>query len=156
METVSGMDCKVSLASYNIQKYDLFIKKVFGANNVEIVTKTRTEHMSAEDKQRAKANKNPLLSIFGPQVTRKSKSVLDFRCNRRRKLTSHQAVPRVKHLELHHWPPNLLTSTLPARRKRYAWFSFHMTILSSTSQNLSLTDPFSSERECMLNLPHTL
>ena len=33
MELVSGMDCKV-----------------FGANNVEIVTKTRTEHMSAEDK----------------------------------------------------------------------------------------------------------
>merc|ERR1719369_237378 len=52
METVSGMDCKV-----------------FGANNVEIVTKTRTEHMTAEDKQRAKANKNPLLSIFGPQET---------------------------------------------------------------------------------------
>jgi len=52
METVSGMECKV-----------------FGANNVEIVTKTRTEHMSAEDKQRAKANKNPLLSIFGPQET---------------------------------------------------------------------------------------
>ena len=25
--------------------------------------------MSAEDKQRAKANKNPLLSIFGPQVS---------------------------------------------------------------------------------------
>lgn len=51
-ELVSGMDCKV-----------------FGANNVEIVTKTRTEHMSAEDKQRAKANKNPLLSFFGPQET---------------------------------------------------------------------------------------
>jgi len=51
-ELVSGMDCKV-----------------FGANNVEIVTKTRTEHMTAEDKQRAKANKNPLLSIFGPQET---------------------------------------------------------------------------------------
>ena len=34
------------------------------------MTKTRTEHMSAEDKQRAKANKNPLLSIFGPQVSR--------------------------------------------------------------------------------------
>ena len=33
------------------------------------MTKTRTEHMSAEDKQRAKANKNPLLSIFGPQVS---------------------------------------------------------------------------------------
>jgi len=52
MELVSGMDCKV-----------------FGANNVEIVTKTRTEHMSLEDKQRAKANKNPLLSFFGPQET---------------------------------------------------------------------------------------
>jgi len=51
-ELVSGMDCKV-----------------FGANNVEIVTKTRTEHMSIEDKQRAKANKNPLLSFFGPQET---------------------------------------------------------------------------------------
>ena len=41
--------------------------KVFAANNVEIVTKTRTEHMSQEDKDRAKANKNPLLSFFGPQ-----------------------------------------------------------------------------------------
>jgi len=51
-ELVSGMDCKV-----------------FGANNVEIVTKTRTEHMSSEDKERAKANKNPLLSFFGPQET---------------------------------------------------------------------------------------
>jgi len=49
-EEVSGMDCKV-----------------FAANNVEIVTKTRTEHMTQEDKDRAKANKNPLLSFFGPQ-----------------------------------------------------------------------------------------
>ena len=49
-EVVSGMDCKV-----------------FAANNVEIVTKTRMEHMSQEDKDRAKANKNPLLSFFGPQ-----------------------------------------------------------------------------------------
>ena len=48
-EMVSGMECKV-----------------FAANNVEIVTKTRTEHMSLEDKERAKANKNPLLSFFGP------------------------------------------------------------------------------------------
>merc|ERR1719297_303352 len=48
-EMVSGMECKV-----------------FAANNVEIVTKTRTEHMSAEDKERARANKNPLLSFFGP------------------------------------------------------------------------------------------
>jgi len=51
-ELVSGMECKV-----------------FGANSVEIVTKTRTEHMSAEDKIRAKATKNPLLSFFGPQET---------------------------------------------------------------------------------------
>ena len=40
---------------------------MFAANNVEIVTKTRTEHMSQEDKDRARANKNPLLSFFGPQ-----------------------------------------------------------------------------------------
>ena len=49
VEMVSGQECKV-----------------FAANNVEIVTKTRTEHMSAEDKEKAKANKNPLLSFFGP------------------------------------------------------------------------------------------
>ena len=40
---------------------------MFAANNVEIVTKTRTEHMSQEDRDRARANKNPLLSFFGPQ-----------------------------------------------------------------------------------------
>jgi len=57
VEPVSGMDCKV-----------------FGADRVEIVTKTRTEHMSVEDKQKAKANKNPLLSIFGPQETETSVS----------------------------------------------------------------------------------
>jgi len=52
VETVSGMECKV-----------------FAANNVEVVTKTRTEHMSPEDKEHARANKNPLLSIFGPSET---------------------------------------------------------------------------------------
>ena len=41
--------------------------KVFAANNVEIVTKTRTEHMSQEDRDRARASKNPLLSFLGPQ-----------------------------------------------------------------------------------------
>jgi len=51
-ETVSGMECKV-----------------FAANNVEVVTKTRTEHMSDEDKENARANKNPLLSMFGPSET---------------------------------------------------------------------------------------
>ncbi len=42
---------------------------MFAANNVEVVTKTRTEHMSKEDKELAKTNKNPLLSIFGPSET---------------------------------------------------------------------------------------
>ena len=49
-EDVHGQDCKV-----------------FAANSVEIVTKTRTEHMSQEDRDRARANKNPLLSFLGPQ-----------------------------------------------------------------------------------------
>ena len=39
--------------------------QVFGANNVELVTKTRTEHMTDEDKQKAKSNKNPLQSFLG-------------------------------------------------------------------------------------------
>jgi len=51
-EEVSGMECKV-----------------FGADRVEIVTKTRTEHMTREDKLKARANKNPLLSFFGPPDT---------------------------------------------------------------------------------------
>ena len=46
-----------------------YIFQVFAANNVEVVTKTRTEHMSKEDKELAKTNKNPLLSIFGPSET---------------------------------------------------------------------------------------
>ena len=49
-EDVHGQDCKV-----------------FAANSVEIVTKTRTEHMSQEDRDRARASKNPLLSFLGPQ-----------------------------------------------------------------------------------------
>ena len=48
-ETDSGTECKV-----------------FAANNVEIFTKSRTEHMSAKDKEQAKANKNPVLPFFGP------------------------------------------------------------------------------------------
>merc|ERR1719188_1308747 len=39
--------------------------KVFGANNVELVTRTRTEHLTEEDKKRAKSNKNPLQSFLG-------------------------------------------------------------------------------------------
>ena len=47
-ETVSGYDTKV-----------------FGANNVELITRTRTEHLTEEDKKRAKSNKNPLQSFLG-------------------------------------------------------------------------------------------
>ncbi len=47
-EAVNGYDCKV-----------------FGAHNVELVTKTRTEHLTEEDKKRAKSNKNPLQSFLG-------------------------------------------------------------------------------------------
>ena len=39
--------------------------KVFGAHNVELITKTRTEHLTEEDKKRAKSNKNPLQSFLG-------------------------------------------------------------------------------------------
>ena len=57
VEEVSGEECKV-----------------FAANNVEIVTKTRTEHMSQEDKDKARENKNPLLSFFGPAEPESSTS----------------------------------------------------------------------------------
>jgi hypothetical protein len=42
---------------------------VFGAHNVELVTKTRTEHLTEEDKKRAKGNKNPLQSFLGMAET---------------------------------------------------------------------------------------
>ena len=115
METVSGMDCKVSS---NTPQLKYAFVKVFGANNVEIVTKTRTEHMSAEDKQRAKANKNPLLSIFGPQVEcgNCSKSNIPAH-NRRQRPRLHQVVQRSRKLDLIPWLPSLLTNILLVRRK---------------------------------------
>ncbi|XP_072386366.1 ankyrin repeat domain-containing protein 13D [Diabrotica undecimpunctata] len=39
--------------------------KVFGASNVELVTKTRTEHLTETDKARSKNNKNPLQNFLG-------------------------------------------------------------------------------------------
>ncbi|XP_018006563.1 ankyrin repeat domain-containing protein 13D [Hyalella azteca] len=47
METINGHDCKV-----------------FSATSVEIVTRTRTEHMTAADKQRTAAQRSPLHSIL--------------------------------------------------------------------------------------------
>ncbi|CAG5135373.1 unnamed protein product [Candidula unifasciata] len=50
MEPINGYDCKV-----------------FTANNVELVTKTRTEHLAGKDKQKAKKSisKTPLESFLG-------------------------------------------------------------------------------------------
>lgn len=39
--------------------------KVFGASNVELVTKTRTEHLTESDKVKAKAPRSPLQSFLG-------------------------------------------------------------------------------------------
>jgi len=38
---------------------------VFGASNVELVTKTRTEHLTETDKVKARAPKTPLQSFLG-------------------------------------------------------------------------------------------
>ncbi|KAF4529409.1 hypothetical protein B566_EDAN003503 [Ephemera danica] len=48
VEEVNGHDCKV-----------------FAANNVELVTKTRTEHLAEPDKAKAKTPKTPLQSFLG-------------------------------------------------------------------------------------------
>lgn len=39
--------------------------KVFGASNVELVTKTRSEHLSEQDKARNRGAKTPLQSFLG-------------------------------------------------------------------------------------------
>lgn len=39
--------------------------KVFSASNVELVTKTRTEHLTESDKQRSRAPRTPLQSFLG-------------------------------------------------------------------------------------------
>jgi hypothetical protein len=39
--------------------------KVFGASNVELVTKTRIEHLTETDKVKARAPKTPLQSFLG-------------------------------------------------------------------------------------------
>lgn len=39
--------------------------KVFSASNVELVTKTRTEHLTETDKARSKNNKTPLQNFLG-------------------------------------------------------------------------------------------
>lgn len=39
--------------------------KVFSASNVELITKTRLEHLSEVDKARARAPRTPLQSFLG-------------------------------------------------------------------------------------------
>ena len=67
---------------------------------------------------RAKANKNPLLSIFGPQVEwgNCSKSNISAH-NRRQRPRLHQVVQRLRKLDLIPWLPSLSTSILLVRRK---------------------------------------
>lgn len=48
MEVINGRDCKV-----------------FGASNVELVTKTRCEHLSDQDKAKYKGSKTPLQFLLG-------------------------------------------------------------------------------------------
>lgn len=67
-EDINGYTSKVSfrVSTFSGGKRQVNVyTKVFGANNVELVTKTRTEHMTEEDKQKAKSNKNPLQSFLG-------------------------------------------------------------------------------------------
>lgn len=47
-ELVNGRDCKV-----------------FSATNVEVVTKTRTEHLTERDKARMKSARSPLQNLLG-------------------------------------------------------------------------------------------
>lgn len=42
-----------------------YVCKVFSASNVELVTRTRVEHLSAEDKEKFRKNGNVLQNIFG-------------------------------------------------------------------------------------------
>uniref|UniRef100_A0A0A9ZBS5 Ankyrin repeat domain-containing protein 13B n=1 Tax=Lygus hesperus TaxID=30085 RepID=A0A0A9ZBS5_LYGHE len=42
-----------------------YVCKVFGASNVELVTKTRCEHLSEDDKNKYRSSKTPLQSFLG-------------------------------------------------------------------------------------------
>ncbi|MBZ3880992.1 Ankyrin repeat domain-containing protein 13D [Sciurus carolinensis] len=57
METVSGYEAKAGEASGGAG--------VYSATNVELVTRTRTEHLSDQDKSRSKGGKTPFQSFLG-------------------------------------------------------------------------------------------
>eukprot|EP00058_Branchiostoma_floridae_P002096 XP_002587584.1 hypothetical protein BRAFLDRAFT_230511 [Branchiostoma floridae] len=60
--TKSGIWGWRSDKSETVNGYDA---KVFGAHNVEVVTRTRTEHLTEEEKERTRANKTPFQSFLG-------------------------------------------------------------------------------------------
>lgn len=59
-ETVNGYECKV-----------------FGASNVELVTKTRTEHLSETDKAKARTPKSPLQNFLSIAETEEKQQVVN-------------------------------------------------------------------------------
>ncbi|NWY34764.1 AN13D protein, partial [Pheucticus melanocephalus] len=72
MEVVSGYEAKVSMEmggdtedSLECGRSDSVPTQVYSASNVELVTKTRTEHLSDQDKSRSKGSKTPFHSFLG-------------------------------------------------------------------------------------------
>lgn len=58
--------------------------KVFSASNVELITKTRLEHLSEADKIKAKAPRTPLHSFLGiaEQNTQEETAAASVSCNK--------------------------------------------------------------------------
>ncbi|KAF1411873.1 Ankyrin repeat domain-containing protein 13D, partial [Spheniscus humboldti] len=72
MEVVSGYEAKVGMAGGwgghpppVPGGADPVPRQVYSASNVELVTKTRTEHLSDQDKSRSKGSKTPFHSFLG-------------------------------------------------------------------------------------------
>ncbi|NWI37970.1 AN13D protein, partial [Picathartes gymnocephalus] len=74
MEVVSGYEAKVSTEAVaggdagdtlECGRADAVPTQVYSASNVELVTKTRTEHLSDQDKSRSKGSKTPFHSFLG-------------------------------------------------------------------------------------------
>ncbi|NXD73605.1 AN13D protein, partial [Eolophus roseicapillus] len=73
MEVVSGYEAKVGAGTWGGTMgtwegqwgTDPAPSQVYSASNVELVTKTRTEHLSDQDKSRSKGSKTPFHSFLG-------------------------------------------------------------------------------------------
>ncbi|KAF0877438.1 AN13D protein, partial [Crocuta crocuta] len=64
METVSGYEAKAGGATLSSPRVPP-APQVYSATNVELVTRTRTEHLSDQDKSRSKGGKTPFQSFLG-------------------------------------------------------------------------------------------